>query len=346
MALTRRLFPRTSRRHGRRDRHLRRDGRHGPAARAGAAHRGVRAARQARRHAGADPRRRPRRDGDRLRARQARLRLPRARSAHAARRPLPHHPPGHRQRGGRLDARSRPSTKGSTTTRARCGFRTPIAPRSTTAASCRCRSRCSSTTTKRPTCIRRRRRRWPASACASREVRADMGGYAAELLSKAISTHALDAPLTGDDQDGADRVPAPRRRARRAGRPTRARRGAATPSPPGAGDAAGTPSAPLPLGDLLGSKTGLYLQGEYLHAGDDAAGGRRNGSPGRGVRGAARRPHHLRRRGDGDPPGARGRRGRLRRAATGAEGDRQLRRLRDAAAGAGVARRSRTSTPR
>jgi monoamine oxidase len=34
--------------------------------------------------------------------------------------------------------------------------------------------------------------------------------------------------------------------------------------PPGAGDAAGTPSTPLPLADLLGSKTGLYLQTEYL----------------------------------------------------------------------------------
>ena len=35
-------------------------------------------------------------------------------------------------------------------------------------------------------------------------------------------------------------------------------------TPPGAGDTPGTPSAPLPLGHLLGSKTGLYLQGEYL----------------------------------------------------------------------------------
>ena len=34
-----------------------------------------------------------------------------------------------------------------------------------------------------------------------REVRADMGGYAAELLSKAIALHALDEPLTGADRD-------------------------------------------------------------------------------------------------------------------------------------------------
>jgi monoamine oxidase len=97
----------------------------------------------------------------------------------------------------------------------------------------------------------------------NREVRADMGGYAAELLSKAISTHALDAPLTADDRaaliEYLRRAGALDEQSTYKGTP---RRGYA--SPPGAGDAAGTPSAPLPLGDLLGSKTGLYLQGEYL----------------------------------------------------------------------------------
>jgi monoamine oxidase len=97
----------------------------------------------------------------------------------------------------------------------------------------------------------------------NREVRADMGGYAAELLSKAISSHSLDAPLTDDDQKALIEY------LRRAGALDEqstykgtTRRGYLR--PPGAGDAAGTASAPLPLGDLLGSKTGLYLQGEYL----------------------------------------------------------------------------------
>ena len=97
----------------------------------------------------------------------------------------------------------------------------------------------------------------------NREVRADMGGYAAELLSKAISTHALDAPLSADDQSALieylRRAGALDEQSTYKGTP---RRGYVT--PPGAGDAAGMPSAPLPLGELLGSKTGLYLQGEYL----------------------------------------------------------------------------------
>ena len=62
---------------------------------------------------------------------------------------------------------------------------------STTLDYCRelgCRSRSSSTTTKRRSCTRQRAGRSPASGCASAKSRADMGGYAAELLSKAIST--------------------------------------------------------------------------------------------------------------------------------------------------------------
>ena len=50
----------------------------------------------------------------------------------------------------------------------------------------------------------------------NREVRADMGGYAAELLSKAISTHCARRPAERRRPGRAHRIPAPRRRARRA----------------------------------------------------------------------------------------------------------------------------------
>jgi monoamine oxidase len=96
-----------------------------------------------------------------------------------------------------------------------------------------------------------------------REVRADMGGYAAELLSKAIALHALDEPLTQEDRDALLEY------LRRAGALDEhasytgtGRRGYVT--APGAGDTPGAPSAPLPLDQLLESKTGLYLQQEFL----------------------------------------------------------------------------------
>ena len=96
-----------------------------------------------------------------------------------------------------------------------------------------------------------------------REVRADMGGYAAELLSKAIAGHTLDEPLTDSDRNALLEY------LRRAGALDEkalyrgsARRGYA--APPGAGDAPGRLSAPLPLDDLLESKTGFYLQQEFL----------------------------------------------------------------------------------
>ena len=96
-----------------------------------------------------------------------------------------------------------------------------------------------------------------------REVRADMGGYAAELLSKAIAVHALDEPLTGADRDALLEY------LRRAGAlddkasyKGSARRGYLT--APGAGDTPGAPSSPLPLDQLLESKTGLYLQQEFI----------------------------------------------------------------------------------
>ena len=58
-------------------------------------------------HGGSTPsphsRRRSRRAGDGVRAREARLRLPDTRSAHASGRPVPHHPPRHAERGRGLD---------------------------------------------------------------------------------------------------------------------------------------------------------------------------------------------------------------------------------------------------
>jgi monoamine oxidase len=97
----------------------------------------------------------------------------------------------------------------------------------------------------------------------SREVRADLSGYVAELLSKAVSMHALDEPLTDADQECLleylRRAGALNEKAAYAGS---ARRGYDT--PPGAGDLPGGASTPLALDDLLGSKTGLYLQTEYL----------------------------------------------------------------------------------
>jgi monoamine oxidase len=96
-----------------------------------------------------------------------------------------------------------------------------------------------------------------------REVRADMGGYAAELLAKAISSHALDEPLSTVDREALveylRRAGALDERANYRGTP---RRGYT--EPPGAGPTVGTASDPLPLGELLGSKTALYLQTEYL----------------------------------------------------------------------------------
>ena len=90
-----------------------------------------------------------------------------------------------------------------------------------------------------------------------------MGGYAAELLAKAISVHALDAPLTPDDwgtlAEYLRRTGGLDEQSTYKGTP---RRGYAV--APGAGDTPGTPAQPLPLADLLHSKTGLYLQAEYL----------------------------------------------------------------------------------
>jgi len=98
----------------------------------------------------------------------------------------------------------------------------------------------------------------------SREVRADMSGYTSELLAKAISRQALNAPLTVGDREalidylrfagGLDAQNTYKGSSRRGYDP-----------PPGAYDQAGKMTSPVPLHDLLGSKAAIYLQTEYLH---------------------------------------------------------------------------------
>ena len=107
------------------------------------------------------------RHGDRLRAGQTRLQLPRARSAHASRRTLPHRS-GAARRARKTDRRrSRPLTRGCTTTPARCASRITTRSRSAIAASWACRWKCSSTRTRRPTSTRPRARRSAARSCVS-----------------------------------------------------------------------------------------------------------------------------------------------------------------------------------
>lgn len=97
-----------------------------------------------------------------------------------------------------------------------------------------------------------------------REIRADMSGYVSELLAKAVSQPALDQPMTRADRDALIEY------LRRSGGldmrnsyKGTSRRG--FDAPPGAGDQPGTPSAPLPLHDLLQAKMDGYLAVEYLH---------------------------------------------------------------------------------
>jgi monoamine oxidase len=94
-----------------------------------------------------------------------------------------------------------------------------------------------------------------------REVKADLSGYTAELLAKAASTPALDETMTIDDRDALLAYLS------RAGALTSSkytgtpRRGYAV--APGV-ESAGSPSVPLPLGDLLGANAGQYVLTEYL----------------------------------------------------------------------------------
>ena len=97
-----------------------------------------------------------------------------------------------------------------------------------------------------------------------REVETDITGYTSELLAKALTPAALGAKMTKADADalitylkkngaldGTNKYSGTTRRGYK--------------TVPGAGLAAGDPSTPIPLHDLLGSKTALYLQTEYLH---------------------------------------------------------------------------------
>ncbi len=95
-----------------------------------------------------------------------------------------------------------------------------------------------------------------------REVRADLSGYTAELLAKAVSSTALDQELTDIDREALIEYLGRAGGLERSRYKGTARRGYAT--PPGAATVAGTPSQPLSLDDLLDSRTGLYLQTEYL----------------------------------------------------------------------------------
>ena len=96
-----------------------------------------------------------------------------------------------------------------------------------------------------------------------REARADLDGYIAELLAKALSQEELDLPLTLNDRDNLIEY------LRRSGAITTdkseyrgsTRRGYER--PPGAGDDEGKRSNPLALSDLLGSRDGFYLQQDY-----------------------------------------------------------------------------------
>jgi len=97
-----------------------------------------------------------------------------------------------------------------------------------------------------------------------REVRADMGGYTAELLAKAVGAPGvLDARLTAADEEALleylSRAGALTSRKYTGGQ----KRGFL--EPPGYGTNAGTPSTPLPLTDLVQSRTGTSVLTEYLH---------------------------------------------------------------------------------
>lgn len=94
-----------------------------------------------------------------------------------------------------------------------------------------------------------------------REVRADLGGYTAELLAKAAPGIELDTALTKEDREALVAFLAREGALQESGKYTgSARRGYA--APPGV--QAGRMSEPLPLADLLGSGAGMYIQTEYL----------------------------------------------------------------------------------
>lgn len=97
-----------------------------------------------------------------------------------------------------------------------------------------------------------------------REARTDLDGYVAELLSKAVSQDELNRPLTKEDRENLleylRRAGALDEKAQYRGSP---RRGYG--DLPGARDGDPRLSDPIPLSDLLGGKSGLYLQAEYSY---------------------------------------------------------------------------------
>jgi monoamine oxidase len=97
-----------------------------------------------------------------------------------------------------------------------------------------------------------------------REVRGDLSGYVAELLAKAVAAPGmLDARMTAADEQALleylSRAGALTSRKYTGG----TKRGYA--EAPGYGTKSGTPSAPIPLGELLQSNTAPSVLTEYLH---------------------------------------------------------------------------------
>jgi monoamine oxidase len=96
-----------------------------------------------------------------------------------------------------------------------------------------------------------------------KELRADWRGHTSELLAKAVSKDALDAPMTADDRDRLidwlRREGALTPDLTYAGTPRRGYR-----EPPGPADAAGVLDDPLALGPLLATGFGNYLNSELV----------------------------------------------------------------------------------
>ena len=95
-----------------------------------------------------------------------------------------------------------------------------------------------------------------------RAAREDLDGYIAELLSKAVSEHALDAALTAEDRERLLEY------LRSAGALDESHRyrGSSTRGPDEQPSPDGTPRyTPLPLSDLLGSRMGYYLDSGYQY---------------------------------------------------------------------------------
>jgi monoamine oxidase len=98
----------------------------------------------------------------------------------------------------------------------------------------------------------------------AREIRGDLSGYVAELLAKAVGAPGLlDARMTAADEQALieylSRAGALTSRKYAGG----TRRGYA--DAPGYGTKSGTPSTPIPLGELLQSSTAPSVLTEYLH---------------------------------------------------------------------------------